>query len=86
MEDLQSRFEAALAASKTLRERPDNATLLRLYALFKQASVGDVEGKRPGFSDLVGRAKHDAWAALKGMSRDAAMTQYVELVETLRNS
>ena len=86
MEDLQSRFEAALAASKTLRERPDNATLLRLYALFKQASVGDVEGKRPGFSDLVGRAKYDAWVALKGTRRDVAMTQYVEFVDTLRNS
>ncbi len=86
MEDLQSRFEAALAASKTLSERPDNATLLRLYALFKQASVGEVEGKRPGFSDLVGRAKYDAWAALKGTRRDAAMKQYIELVDTLRRA
>ena len=86
MEDLPSRFEAALAASKTLSERPDNATLLKLYALFKQASVGEVEGKRPGFSDLVGRAKYDAWAALKGTNRDAAMKQYIELVDTLRRA
>ena len=86
MEDLQSRFEAAVVASKTLSTRPDNATLLKLYALFKQASVGEVEGKRPGFGDLVGRAKYDAWAALKGTGRDAAMTQYVELVETLQST
>ena len=86
MEDLQRRFETALAASKTLSERPDNATLLKLYALYKQASVGEVEGRRPGFSDLVGRAKYDAWAALKGTSRDAAMTHYIELVEMLRTS
>ena len=86
MEDQQSRFEAAVAASKTLNERPDNGTLLKLYALFKQASVGDVEGKRPGFGDLVGRAKYDAWAALKGTGRDDAMTQYVALVDTLRSA
>jgi acyl-CoA-binding protein len=86
MEDLQSRFETAVAASKTLDSRPDNGTLLKLYALFKQASVGDVDGKRPGFGDLVGRAKYDAWAALKGCGRDAAMTQYIELVDTLRRA
>ena len=86
MEDLQSRFEAAVAASKTLNERPDNGTLLKLYALFKQASVGDVDGKRPGFTDLVGRAKYDAWAALKGCGRDDAMTQYIALVDTLRSA
>ena len=86
MEDLQSRFEAAVAASKTLSERPDNGTLLKLYALFKQASVGDVDGKRPGFTDLVGRAKYDAWAALKGTGPDAAMSQYIDLVDTLRRA
>ena len=79
MEDLQSRFEAALAASKTLSERPDNATLLRLYALFKQASVGEVEGKRPGFSDLVGRAKYDAWERVRGQSSQAAMERYLDI-------
>lgn len=84
MSDLKSRFEAAVADSKTLSERPDNATLLRLYALYKQASEGDVEGRRPGFTDMVGRAKYDAWSAIKGTSGDDAMNQYVTLVETLK--
>ena len=66
MSDLQARFDAAVANSKSLPERPDNTVLLKLYALYKQASEGDVEGRRPGFTDLVGRAKYDAWAALKG--------------------
>ncbi|MFT3850617.1 MAG: acyl-CoA-binding protein [Propionivibrio sp.] len=84
MSDLKARFEAAVADSKTLNERPDNATLLRLYALYKQATAGDVEGKRPGFTDMVGRAKYDAWAAIKGTAGDEAMNQYVALVESLR--
>lgn len=84
MSDLKNRFEAAVAASKTLSERPDNATLLKLYALYKQASAGDVEGPRPGFSDMVGRVKFDAWAALKGTSADEAMNQYIALFETLK--
>ena len=83
MSDLQARFEAAVVNSKTLSERPDNATLLKLYALYKQAT-GDVEGKRPGFTDMVGRAKYDAWAAIKGTSPEEAMTQYVALVESLQ--
>lgn len=86
MSDLDSRFEAAQAASKTLSTRPDNATLLKLYALYKQVGSGDVDGKRPGFTDPVGRAKYDAWAALKGTDRDTAMTQYIELVESLRDA
>jgi acyl-CoA-binding protein len=65
MSDLAQRFEQAVAESKNLPERPDNMTLLKLYALYKQGSAGDVEGKRPGFTDMVGRAKFDAWAALK---------------------
>lgn len=84
MSDLKSRFEAAVAASKTLSERPDNATLLKLYALYKQASAGDAEGPRPGFSDMVGRVKFDAWTALKGTSADEAMNQYIALFETLQ--
>ncbi len=84
MSDLQAQFEAAVARSKTLAERPDNASLLKLYALYKQATDGDVEGRRPGFTDLVGRAKHDAWAAAKGTTADAAMAQYVALVEELQ--
>ena len=66
MSDLKAKFEKAVADSKNLPERPDNQTLLKLYALFKQASTGDVEGKRPGFTDMVGRAKWDAWNEMQG--------------------
>lgn len=83
MADLKQRFEQAVAQSKTLPERPDNATLLKIYALYKQATIGDVEGKRPGITDLVGRAKWDAWNETKGQSRDAAMQAYVELIDSL---
>lgn len=83
MADLQASFEAAVAASKSLSERPDNQTLLQLYALYKQASAGDVEGKRPGMLDLKGRAKFDAWTGKKGMSKDQAMEAYVRLVDRL---
>jgi len=82
--DLQARFDAAVANSKILPERPDNTVLLKLYALYKQASEGDVEGRRPGFTDLVGRAKYDAWAALKGTGSADAMQQYVSLIEKLQ--
>lgn len=84
MADLQASFEAAVAASKSLSERPDNQTLLQLYALYKQGTAGDVEGKRPGFSDMIGRAKYDAWAAIKGTGRDDAMQRYVALIESLK--
>jgi diazepam-binding inhibitor (GABA receptor modulator, acyl-CoA-binding protein) len=70
--------------SKNLSERPDNMTLLKIYALYKQASVGDASGERPGFTDMVGRAKFDAWDALKGTSQDAAMQQYIDLIEDLK--
>ena len=84
MSDLKSTFEQAVAASKNLPERPDNQTLLKLYALYKQASAGDVEGKRPGFTDLVGRAKYDAWAGVKGKTANQAMQEYVDLIESLK--
>ena len=84
MSDLKADFEAAVAASKGLSERPDNATLLQLYALYKQGSAGDVEGKRPGFTDMVGRAKFDAWATLKGTSEKDAMQRYIALIDSLR--
>ncbi|MBX3647756.1 MAG: acyl-CoA-binding protein [Rhodocyclaceae bacterium] len=84
MADLQASFEAAVAASKTLSERPDNSTLLQIYALYKQATAGDVEGKRPGFTDMVGRAKYDAWAAIKGVAKDDAMQRYIDLIESLK--
>ena len=83
MSDLNATFEAAVANSKTLSERPDNATLLKIYALYKQATVGDNEEKKPGFTDLVGRAKWDAWAKLKGTSDKDAMQQYIDLIESL---
>ncbi len=81
---LQEQFEQASADSKNLPERPDNMTLLKIYALFKQGSSGDVEGKRPGFTDMVGRAKFDAWDALKGTSKEDAMQQYIDLIEELK--
>lgn len=84
MSDLKAKFERAVADSKNLPERPDNQTLLKLYALFKQASSGDVDGKRPGFTDMVGRAKWDAWNEMKGTSANDAMTQYVDLIEELK--
>jgi acyl-CoA-binding protein len=81
---LQDQFTQAQLESKTLPERPDNMTLLKMYALFKQGSNGDVSGERPGFTDMVGRAKFDAWEQLKGTSRDDAMQRYVDLVEELK--
>lgn len=84
MADLKKAFEQAVAASKTLPEKPDNATLLKIYALYKQATAGDVEGKRPGFTDMVGRAKWDAWNELKGKAADSAMQEYVDLIESLK--
>jgi diazepam-binding inhibitor (GABA receptor modulating acyl-CoA-binding protein) len=81
---LQEQFDQAQADSKNLPERPDNMTLLKIYALYKQASAGDVEGKRPGFTDMVGRAKFDAWDGLKGTSKDDAMQQYIDLIEELK--
>ena len=83
MADLKKQFEAAAANSKTLSERPDNATLLKIYALYKQGSVGDNTDKKPGFGDMVGRAKWDAWNSLKGTSKDDAMQQYIDLIESL---
>lgn len=85
MSTLTTAFQAAVAASKQLPEKPDNATLLQLYSLYKQATEGDAQGKRPGFTDLVGRAKFDAWAALKGKSTDEAMQSYIDLIESLKD-
>lgn len=81
---MQAEFDQAVADSKNLPERPDNMTLLKIYALFKQASIGDAEGERPGFTDLVGRAKYDAWDALKGTSKEEAMRQYIALIARLK--
>jgi diazepam-binding inhibitor (GABA receptor modulator, acyl-CoA-binding protein) len=81
--DLKAQFEAAAARSKTLTTRPSNEVLLQLYALYKQGTEGDVTGDPPGFFDLVGQAKYDAWEKNRGMSKDAAMKAYIELVDRL---
>lgn len=82
-EERERQFEQAQHDVKQLSEKPDNDSLLRLYALYKQGSVGDVSGDRPGLFDFVGGAKYDAWAKLKGVSRDEAMTEYIKLVQRL---
>jgi diazepam-binding inhibitor (GABA receptor modulator, acyl-CoA-binding protein) len=83
MSDLKTKFEAAVAHSKNLSERPDNMTLLKLYALYKQGSVGDNAEKKPGFTDMVGRAKWDAWNTLKGTPQLDAKQQYIDQIEAL---
>ena len=84
MATLKASFDAAVVASKQLPDKPDNMTMLKIYSLYKQSIEGDVEGKRPGFTDMVGRAKYDAWAAVKGKSKDEAMQEYVDLIESLK--
>jgi acyl-CoA-binding protein len=84
MSDLQQKFDEAVAASKKLTQRPDNNTLLQLYALYKQGTSGDAGGERPGFGDLIGRAKYDAWSGVAGTSREQAMQQYVDLIGSLQ--
>jgi acyl-CoA-binding protein len=84
MSDLKARFEKAVAESKSLPTRPDNQTLLKIYALFKQSTEGDNTGKRPGFTDIVGRAKYDAWKGLEGTSNEQAMQNYIDLIESLK--
>lgn len=84
MSDVEAKFEIATRESKELGQRPDDDNLLKLYALYKQATEGDVSGERPSFADFVGAAKFDAWEKVKGKSRDEAMQQYVDLVESLK--
>jgi acyl-CoA-binding protein len=84
MSDLATQFADAAAASKQLPKRPDNETLLKLYALYKQGSAGDVSGPAPGGFDFVGKAKHDAWSKLQGTPQDEARRQYVALVAQLQ--
>jgi acyl-CoA-binding protein len=83
MSDLTSKFEEAAKKAMNLPERPDNDTLLKLYALYKQGSSGDVSGPKPGFFDFVGTAKYEAWAKLKGTKSEEAMQKYVDLVKKL---
>lgn len=81
---LQEQFEQTVAESKNLAERPDNMTLLKMYGLYKQGSSGDVQGDRPGMTDFVGRAKWDAWEALKGLPQEQAQQQYIDLIADLK--
>lgn len=83
MADLDADFQAAKQRVKALGERPDNDTLLRLYALYKQGSQGDVSGEKPGFFDFVGTAKYEAWEKLSGTPQDEAKRKYVALVDKL---
>ena len=84
MSDLKARFEAAVAESKTLSERPDNPTLLKIYSLYKQATEGNNEEAKPGMTDIVARAKWDAWKKLEDTSTDEAMQQYIDLIDELK--
>jgi diazepam-binding inhibitor (GABA receptor modulating acyl-CoA-binding protein) len=83
MSDIKKRFEAAAQSVKKLKEDPGNDAKLQLYALYKQGTEGDVQGKRPGFTDMIGRAKYDAWAKAKGLSDEEAMKKYIDLVKSL---
>ena len=85
MSDVDARFAQAQEDVKQLPERPGNLTLLRLYALFKQATAGDASGERPGMTDMVGRYKYESWAALRGTPQETAQQRYIELVESLKN-
>lgn len=84
MSDLDTRFREAADQAQELPERPDNDTLLKLYALYKQGSAGDVSGEKPGFFDFVGVAKYEAWEKIKGMPQEEAQQKYIELVDSLK--
>jgi acyl-CoA-binding protein len=83
MSDESADFERAAAAAKALPDRQDDQTLLQLYALYKQGSVGDVQGAKPGFFDFVGAAKYEAWERLRGTGQEDARRQYVKLIRKL---
>ena len=83
MSDEKDVFERAAVAAKSLPERPDDATMLSLYALYKQGTEGDVTGDKPGFFDFVGAAKYEAWEKLQGTEPEQARAQYIELVRKL---
>jgi len=81
--ELKEQFEAAVANSKNLSERPANDVLLKIYSLYKQATEGDVSGEKPGGFDFKAIAKYRAWEKLKGKSSDECMKEYIELIESL---
>ncbi|MBS4044218.1 MAG: acyl-CoA-binding protein [Chitinophagaceae bacterium] len=83
--NLQEQFEAAVANSKTLTEKPSNEILLKLYSLYKQATQGDNTEAAPSNPfDFVAKAKHDAWEKLKGITKESAIQQYIDLVQQLK--
>lgn len=84
MADLKTQFSAAASEVQKLPKKPDNNTLLLLYALYKQATSGDVSGKRPGFTNPVGQAKYDAWKKVQGWNQEKAMQGYIDLVNKLK--
>ncbi len=85
MSGLQQQFDDAVADSKKLSQRPDNNTLLKLYALYKQGTSGDADGERPGMGDFIARAKYDAWSGIAGTSKEIAMQEYVDLIGSLKD-
>jgi len=86
MADITEQFEQASKDSKTLKEKPSNDDLLFLYSHFKQGSTGDCNTKRPGFTDIIGRAKYDAWKKIEGLSKEDAMQKYINKVEELKSA
>jgi acyl-CoA-binding protein len=82
-DDLKTRFEQASKDVKKLSERPSDDDMLALYALYKQATEGDVSGSKPGMFDFVGRAKFEAWSELKGTDAETAMKRYIDKVKKL---
>lgn len=83
--DLKPLFDQAVADSKSLTDRPSNETLLQLYSLYKQATEGDANGEAPSMFDFVAKAKYEAWSSLKGKSSEAAMQEYINLVNKLKS-
>jgi diazepam-binding inhibitor (GABA receptor modulator, acyl-CoA-binding protein) len=81
--ELLQQFESAVSRSKELTQKPSSEELLQLYALFKQATAGDVSGERPGGFDFKAIAKYDSWADLKGKTKALAMSEYISLVDKL---
>jgi diazepam-binding inhibitor (GABA receptor modulating acyl-CoA-binding protein) len=86
MASLKDKFAAAAKDAVKLPKEPNNDDKLEIYALYKQASAGDVKGNRPGFLDMVGRAKYDAWSKKKGLAGDAAMQAYIDFIAKLKKS
>lgn len=86
MNDLETRFNAAVDFIQNAEGdfKPSNELKLEFYGLYKQATQGDMTGKRPGMMDFVGRAKYDAWAGFKGLSREDAMQKYIDRTEEMK--